>query len=166
MMDDESGPYPRAGVSEVIGFLEILDDESGKIDAYKLGRNINHHLEQLLSVLDTARILGFVEYEAGDVFFTPKGRHFIRSDQEERKKIIAATLAELPVFRELLSFLATCEEHATGIEYLDELIARDLTGEEAQNIKNAILNWGRFAELIWVDSDEREIHLEEKEDET
>lgn len=164
-MDDESSPYPRAGVSEVIGFLEILDDESGKIDVYKLGKNIDHQLEQLLSVLETARILGFVEYEAGDVFFTPKGKRFIQSSQEERKKIIAATLPEIPVFRELLAFLTHNEEHAVSTEYLDQLITRDLTAEEIQKIKNAVLHWGRFAELIWVDSDEQEIHLEEKEEE-
>ncbi|MEN3186220.1 MAG: AAA-associated domain-containing protein [Atribacterota bacterium] len=164
-MDDETGPYLKAGVSEVIGFLEILDDESGKIDVYRLGKNIDHQLEQLLSVLETARLLGFIEYDAGDVFFTPKGKHFVQSSQEERKKIIATTLLEIPVFKELLSFLTQSEEHTVGMEYLDQLITRDFTTEEVQKIKNAMLHWGRFAELIWVDSDQQEIHLEEKEEE-
>ncbi len=31
-------------------------------------------------------------------------------------------------------------------------------------IRDIILDWGRFAELVWVDSDTKEIHLEEEED--
>ncbi len=164
-MDGESSSYLRAGVGEVIGLLEILDDESGKMDVYKLGKSLHHHLEQLLEVLETAKILGFVEYEAGDVFLTPKGKRFVESSQEERKSIIANTLQELPVFKDFLAFLAVSEDHTVDLASLDQFIVGNFTEEEREKIKHAFLNWGRFAELIWVDSDEQEIHLEEHEEE-
>jgi NitT/TauT family transport system ATP-binding protein len=164
-MDGEGSSYLRAGVGEVLGLLEILDDESGKMDVYRLGKSIHHHLEQLLDVLETARILGFIEYEAGDVFLTPKGKRFVESTQDERKRMIADALLEIPVFRDFLSFLSSREDHTVELDELDQFIVGDFTHEELQKIKNAFLNWGRFAELIWVDSDEREIHLEEEEEE-
>lgn len=165
-MDGESSLYLRAGVGEVVGLLELLDDESGKMDVYKLGKSMHHHLEQLLEVLETARILGFVEYEAGDVFLTPKGKRFVESSQEERKRIIADTLRELPVFKDFLSFLAASEDHVVDIASLDQFIVGNFPEEELRKLKHAFLNWARFAELIWVDSDEQEIHLEEPEEET
>jgi len=132
---------------------------------YRLGKSIHHHLEQLLDVLETARILGFIEYEAGDVFLTPKGKRFVESTQDERKRMIADALLEIPVFRDFLSFLSSREDRTVELDELDQFIVGDFTQEELQKIKNAFLNWGRFAELIWVDSEEREIHLEEEEEE-
>jgi hypothetical protein len=79
--------------------------------------------------------------------------------------MIADALLEIPIFRDFLSFLSSREDRTVELDELDQFIVGDFTQEELQKIKNAFLNWGRFAELIWVDSEEREIHLEEEEEE-
>ena len=41
-MVSERSQWPKARVGEVIGLLEMIDDEKGKIDIYKLGKIIGH----------------------------------------------------------------------------------------------------------------------------
>jgi len=44
-------PLPKARVSEVLGLLEILDDEGGHVDLYKLGRTLGHDIDELISTI-------------------------------------------------------------------------------------------------------------------
>jgi NitT/TauT family transport system ATP-binding protein len=164
-MRDEGSNWPKAGVSEVIGLLEMIDDEGGKIDVYKIGKTIGHKLDQLLSAVETAKTFGFVAVEEGDILLTELGKTLLRSSTDERKKIIAQILPQFDVFKELLDVLYLKEDHVLDLEYLEEIIGRVLPEKETEKARDIILDWGRFAELIRVDSDEQEIHLEEEEEE-
>jgi NitT/TauT family transport system ATP-binding protein len=164
-MRDEGSNWPKAGVSEVIGLLEMIDDEGGKIDVYKIGKTIGHKLDQLLSAVETAKTFGFVAVEEGDILLTELGKTLLRSSTDERKKIIAQILPQFDVFKELLDVLYLKEDHVVDLEYLEEIIGRVLPEKETEKARDIILDWGRFAELIRVDSDEQEIHLEEEEEE-
>jgi|YNPMSStandDraft_1061717.scaffolds.fasta_scaffold79570_2 NitT/TauT family transport system ATP-binding protein len=164
-MRDEGSSWPKAGVSEVIGLLEMIDDEGGKIDVYKIGKTIGHKLDQLLSAVETAKTFGFVAVEEGDILLTELGKTLLRSSTDERKKIIAQILPQFDVFKELLDILYLKENHVVDLEYLEEIIGRVLPEKETEKARDIILDWGRFAELIRVDSDEQEIHLEEEEEE-
>lgn len=149
----------------MIGLLEMIDDEGGKIDVYKIGKTIGHKLDQLLSAVETAKTFGFVAVEEGDILLTELGKTLLRSSTDERKKIIAQILPQFDVFKELLDILYLKENHVVDLEYLEEIIGRVLPEKETEKARDIILDWGRFAELIRVDSDEQEIHLEEEEEE-
>jgi len=163
-MDDEGGQCPKAGVNEVIGFLEILDDESGKIDAYKIGKNFGHQLDQLLDVIQTAQIFGFLNVSEGDLLLTDFGKQFVQSSLEQRKQIIADFIREFGVFQLLLDTLQEHPARAVSIEYLEKSLGESYSEGEMNRIRDVILDWGRYAELVWVDSDTQEIHLEEEEE--
>jgi NitT/TauT family transport system ATP-binding protein len=143
----------------------MIDDEGGKIDVYKIGKTIGHKLDQLLSAVETAKTFGFVAVEEGDILLTELGKTLLRSSTDERKKIIAQILPQFDVFKELLDVLYLKEDHVLDLEYLEEIIGRVLPEKETEKARDIILDWGRFAELIRVDSDEQEIHLEEEEEE-
>jgi NitT/TauT family transport system ATP-binding protein len=143
----------------------MIDDEGGKIDVYKIGKTIGHKLDQLLSAVETAKTFGFVAVEEGDILLTELGKTLLRSSTDERKKIIAQILPQFDVFKELLDILYLKENHVVDLEYLEEIIGRVLPEKETEKARDIILDWGRFAELIRVDSDEQEIHLEEEEEE-
>jgi len=164
-MDNESSRWPKARVGEVVGLLEMIDDEKGKIDVYKLGKTIGHKLDQLLDVIETAKLFGLVTVEEGDLFFTELGRTLIKGSMDERKKIIAESLPKITVFKELLNVLHLREDHTVDISYLEQIISHNLSEEEIDRMRDIILDWGRFAELIWVDSDDQQIHLNETEEE-
>lgn len=163
-MREESGNWPKAGVSEVVGLLEMIDDEGGKIDVYKIGKTIGHKLDQLLGAVETAKTFGFVTVEEGDILLTELGKTLLRGSTDERKRIIAQILPQFDVFKELLDVLHLTEDHVVDVEYLEEIIGRVLPEKEVEKAKDIVLDWGRFAELIRVDSDDQEIHLEEEEE--
>lgn len=163
-MDGEGGHYPRAGVNEVIGFLEILDDASGQIDAYQIGKNFGHQLDQLLDVIHTAQIFGFLNVNEGNLLLNDFGKQFVRSSLEERKKFSANLIRTLEVFQLLLEALQKNPTQTVNIEFLENSLDQSYSENEMNQIRDIILDWGRFAELVWVDSDTKEIHLEEEED--
>jgi NitT/TauT family transport system ATP-binding protein len=158
-------PLPKARVSEVLGLLEILDDEGGHVDLYKLGRTLGHDIDELISTIETAQLFNLVEVDNGDVVFTEVGKQFTDQNMEQRKNYISEVLSKLPYMVELLTALAESEEHSVDMEYLERIIDGEYSEREVKYFVRNLLDWARFAELIWVDSDEQTIHLETEEDE-
>jgi len=158
-------PLPKARVSEVLGLLEILDDEGGHVDLYKLGRTLGHDIDELISTIETAQLFNLVEVDNGDVVFTEVGKQFTDQNMEQRKTYISEVLSKLPYMVELLTALAESEEHSVDMEYLEKIIDGEYSEREVKYFVRNLLDWARFAELIWVDSDEQTIHLETEEDE-
>ena len=158
-------PLPKARVSEVLGLLEILDDEGGHVDLYRLGRTLGHDIDELISTIETAQLFGLVDVDNGDVVFTEVGKQFTDQDMEERKRYISESLSKLPYMVELLTALAESEEHSVDMEFLEKIIDGEYSEREIKYFVRNILDWARFAELIWVDSDEQTIHLETEEEE-
>ncbi len=158
-------PLPKARVSEVLGLLEILDDEGGHVDLYKLGRTLGHDIDELISTIETAQLFNLVEVDNGDVVFTEVGKQFTDQNMEQRKTYISEVLSKLPYMVELLTALAESEEHSVDMEYLEKIIDGEYSEREVKYFVRNLLDWSRFAELIWVDSDEQTIHLETQEDE-
>jgi len=156
---------PRSDVGHVLGLLEILLDEDGVMDAYKLQTEEHLSLDDILAIIATAKSFGFVEIKNGDIMLTDLGRRFASADLQTRKKLLREVLEHHPVFEKILSVLRGVEEGCIDREEFDRLIGGDLTEEEEDIISKNILDWGRFAELIWYDGDEDEVCLETEEDE-
>jgi len=108
-------PLPKARVSEVLGLLEILDDEGGHVDLYKLGRTLGHDIDELISTIETAQLFNLVEVDNGDVVFTEVGKQFTDQNMEQRKTYISEVLSKLPYMVELLTALAQSEEHSVDM---------------------------------------------------
>jgi len=97
--------------------------------------------------------------------FTEVGKQFTDQNMEQRKTYISEVLSKLPYMVELLTALAQSEEHSVDMEYLERIIDGEYSEREVKYFVRNLLDWARFAELIWVDSDEQTIHLETEEDE-
>jgi len=132
---------------------------------YKLGRTLGHDIDELISTIETAQLFNLVEVDNGDVVFTEVGKQFTDQNMEQRKTYISEVLSKLPYMVELLTALAESEEHSVDMEYLEKIIDGEYSEREVKYFVRNLLDWARFAELIWVDSDEQTIHLETEEDE-
>ena len=155
---------PRSDVGHVLGLLEILLDEDGVMDAYKLATEEHLSLDDILGIIETAKAFGFVKVEKGDVILTELGKEFVEADLQKRKNILRDVLEKHPVFMKILSVLRGVPDNCIDREEFDNLIGGDLTSEEEDVISKNILDWGRFAELIWYDGDEDTVCLETEED--
>lgn len=60
-------PIPDCQLTWVFGLLETLEDRGGRDDGYKIARDLQFKFSDLLKVMKTAEILGFVSTPAGDV---------------------------------------------------------------------------------------------------
>ncbi len=145
--------------------MEILLDEDGRIDLHKLYTEEHLSLDQMVSIIKTAELLGFVKVENGDLVLTDVGRKMVEEDLQDRKEILRARLRELPVFKKILTTLSASPDGCISREEFEALVSSDLTDEEAKLVVKNILDWGRFAELFSYDAEDDTVCLEKEEDE-
>src|SRR5437762_518975 len=59
-------PIPHARIGSIVGLLETLNDNGGKMDVYKLSQQLHFELDDLMPITEAAELLGFVKIESGD----------------------------------------------------------------------------------------------------
>ena len=155
-------PLPPAGLSKVLGLLEILDDHGGREDIYKLARELRDSFGELIVIIKAAEILEFVETPGGDLVLLPLGKKVIELPVNEKKRIISQQVAKLPLIDHMVNFLRSREYHqATRPEVIEELI-HVLPTERPKPQFDALVNWGRYSELMTFSRDEDVLRLSDK----
>lgn len=152
---------PNVGLSEVMGFLELLDDAGGREDVFRMSQSLNMELDDILPVIEAGELLGLLVAEKGDVTLTAVGRGFLDADVNHRKKILAGRLTGLGIFERVLAIL---REHRNGRAprwlFVDEFAER-LPDEEAAQLVRTVIDWGRYAELIGYSPETEEVYLDQ-----
>ena len=59
--------------TRLIGFIDILDQMGGKADVAAISSKERLELDDILAILETGQILGFIEVKSEDVSITEKG---------------------------------------------------------------------------------------------
>ena len=65
-------PIPDCQLTWVFGLLETIEDRGGRDDGYKIARDLQFKFSDLLKVMKTAEILGFVSTPAGGIMCAPR----------------------------------------------------------------------------------------------
>ncbi len=147
-------PLPPAGLSRMLGLLELIDDHGGRDDIYRIAQEIRDSFGGLLAIIKGAEVLGFVETPGGDVVLLPLGKKLIEVSVNEKKRLIAERIAAHPTFAYFKTFLLQRpDQSATREEIMDELI-RVLPTERPKPQFDTLLNWGRYAEIFHYSRDE------------
>jgi len=153
---------PSTNLPRVFGLLEILDDRGGREDGYRLARDLNYDLGELLKVMKAGEILGFVVTPGGDIVLEPLGRKFLDADINERKLMLRERLREHGLFNYLVRLLKGQEDGAVEKELVLEHLAMLLPDEDPEQLFSTIVNWGRFAELFGYNKDEDRFYLDQE----
>jgi NitT/TauT family transport system ATP-binding protein len=153
-------PIPDCQMTWVFGLLETLEDRGGRDDGYKIARDLQFKFSDLLKVMKTAEILGFVSTPDGDVVLEPLGKHFIESDINQRKLMVREQLKQLGLFAYLMRLLRAQEDRSLSKEVVLEHLAMLLPNERPEKMFSTIVNWGRFAELFGYNKDEDRFYLD------
>src|SRR5215472_3966530 len=98
-------PIPNCQMTWVFGLLEMLEDRGGREDGYKIARDLQFKFTDLLKVMKTAEILGFVTTPAGDIVLESLGRQFLEGDINQRKLIVREQLKKLGLFAYFMRLL-------------------------------------------------------------
>ena len=67
-------PLPHVSVGGLAGLLEILNDLGGREDLPHLGRLLTFEVDDLLPIVDAAKMLGFAEVADADIELTAEGK--------------------------------------------------------------------------------------------
>jgi NitT/TauT family transport system ATP-binding protein len=154
---------PRVSANEIAGLIEALAEpqRAGRADLPELGDALGLGVDALLPVLEAAELLGFAQLRDGDIALTPEGRIYFDTDLLRRKEIFAThLLRNVPLAAHIRRVLEERHTHtAPRARFLAEL-EDYLETDECETVLDAVIAWGRFAELYSYDLERAEFSLE------
>lgn len=153
-------PVPEVGMTKVVGLLEVLDDQGGRQDIYRLARDLSYEFGELLGVIKAAEILKLVHTPGGDVVLEPLGKRIIECDVNTKKRLLKEQVKVHSLFRHFLAFLKNRPEpNATADEILEEA-GRILPQEKPDSVFRVLVGWGRYTEIFGFNQDDDSFYLD------
>jgi NitT/TauT family transport system ATP-binding protein len=154
---------PRVSTNSLAGLLEELaaPPYHGRADLPHLEDNVGLETDELLPLIETLQLLGFATVAGGDIELTITGRAYADADIQRRKVIFGDQLVHhIPLAAHIRRVLDERPGHrAPKARFLREL-EDHLDEEEADELLETIINWGRHAELFAYDYDSEVLSLE------
>jgi NitT/TauT family transport system ATP-binding protein len=143
----------------ISGLLETVAAEpyNGRADMPDIARSLHLEVDDLFPVAEVAHVLGFAEMQTGDIALTPIGKEFVGLDIQERKGLFAQRLLKgVPMAARILAVLQERPGHRAPRARFQQELEDFLTDAAAEQTIDAIIGWGRYAEIFNYD-DKREI---------
>jgi len=152
---------PKIAISDLAGLLEHLSElPANRQDIYRLPEELKVDPSHILSLAETAEILGFAYVEKGDINLTSLGETFAEASIQARKEIFATRIRRLPLVRWLTTMLTHSENHALDWDVIHTALELEFPTDEAEKQLDTLINWGRYAELISYNDDKALVYLE------
>lgn len=153
----ETLPHARPG--GVSGLLELLVDQQGTGNIYRLAEDLAFELDDLMPIVESAQLLGLLRVEGGDAVVTSAGFEFARypgsPSQPLRELFRQAALAHVLLLRQISDALVTktFEDVAPSVpkELFLESLREQFHEEEAVRQLETAIAWGRYAGLFDYD---------------
>ncbi|MEO8812065.1 MAG: nitrate/sulfonate/bicarbonate ABC transporter ATP-binding protein [Caulobacteraceae bacterium] len=145
------------------GMIETLGAAPGAADEFgDLGRELQMEADELLPIAETLQLMRFAEIEGRTIRLTPAGRRYDAAAIDERKQLFARhLLAYVPLAAHIRRVLDDRASHqAPATRFRDEL--EDFMSEPyAEETMDAIVSWGRFAEIFAYHEDDDRFSLDD-----
>ncbi len=158
---DDVAPLPDVEIGEIIGMLEYLKEEGGRTDIYEIADDENLEIDDLVPIIKVATLLGFARVENGDLILTELGKELIEGDENKRKLIFKEALKKLPAFKKVIELLLSNPDHSIDKSDLLKLLMQEMPEDEARVTLKSLINFGRYAELIGYNPENKEIYLDQ-----
>jgi NitT/TauT family transport system ATP-binding protein len=150
---------PNAQLSALAGLLEKLVEEGGRVDLYRISGDLVLELDDLLPIVESGDLLGFITVHEGDLLLTPLGRAYADATILGRKAIIAGRVLRLPIIAWIYETLQQDDNRRVAWDYFHEKLQADF-GDLAEKQLDIAISWGRHAELFAYDDVSGELYLE------
>ncbi len=155
---------PDAPVQQLAGLIETLMESrfEGKADLPALAEYQSLDVDDLFPLIEALQLLGFANVDNGDIALTAPGRVYGDANLQSRKQILADQLKQhIPLAAHIRKVLEERPNHrAPAGRFLAEL-EDHLEEEDAANVLDTVINWGRHAELYAYDYDTETVTLED-----
>jgi NitT/TauT family transport system ATP-binding protein len=152
---------PVVPVGRILGLLSILRDHPDLDNVYDIANEIGKDYGETISLVKAAEILELVDTPKDEVRFTELGKKFVEADNDTRKEIFAEQVKKLRLFHIILGYLEVQEE--VDAETVMKDISTALPYENAENVLQTMIAWGRYAGLMDYDANTQMVTRPEKE---
>ena len=161
---------PAAGVSEILGLLEILTDSEETINVFDLSARIAKDFGETIAIVKAAEMLNLVDTPKDDVLMTELGWYFLADPLPARKTLFKQAIMKLRLFQILLEQLDEAPDKRVAAEQVLERLAALLPYDRSDKLFETLVAWGRYAEILDYDQDTNTLYLprhdEEEDDES
>ncbi|MBW4021937.1 MAG: nitrate/sulfonate/bicarbonate ABC transporter ATP-binding protein [Proteobacteria bacterium] len=160
-------PLPVVSTNLMAGLMETIEGEpyNGRADLPALANAFQMEADELLPIGEALQMLGFAEFEEGDISLTDAGRRFVGADTDDRKEEFAAALrAHVPIINQIRQVLDERWNHrAPALRFRDEL-EDHMSPEYADSTMRTVIAWGRYGELFSYDREADQFSLDDDHD--
>ncbi len=117
-------------------------------------------VDDFLSILEAANMLGFAEVTEGRVNVTPIGRDFATTTILRSKDLFRHQVVErVPIIATIVKTLAEKQTGAMRSDFFIDLLDEYFPAAEAQRQFDTAVDWGRYAELFEYDAAEERLSV-------
>jgi NitT/TauT family transport system ATP-binding protein len=151
---------PQVRIGAIAGFLELLEDRQEK-DLYRLGQELLLEVDEILPIVEGAKLMDFLGIQEGDLLLTPVGNNFIAGDIDERKQIVRnQILGHIRLVQQIDRMLHAKRNCRISEELILDILEAHFSPQEAMRQLKTAIDWGRYAEIYSYDEPTGEIFLE------
>jgi NitT/TauT family transport system ATP-binding protein len=152
---------PSVRIGSVAGLLELLEDRQEK-DLYRLAQELQLEVDDILPIVEAAKLMDFVELVEGDISLKPIAQEFINGSIDERKKIVRSQLlTNIRIIQQIFRLLEAKNNQRIPEELVLDILETHLSPKEAQQQLQTVVDWGRYAEIYSYDEPSGQIFLEQ-----
>jgi NitT/TauT family transport system ATP-binding protein len=146
-----------AGLIETVAAAPYL----GRADLHEIGRALYLEVDELFPVVELLHHLGFADLKEGEFALTAAARSFAELDNETRKKMFAThLLASVPLAQHIRRVLDERQEHRAPRSRFEQELEDYLSDGAAEETLDAVIDWGRYAEVFAYDDEAQIFSLE------
>jgi len=128
----------------------------------EIARTLQLEIDELFPVAEILQYLGFAEIKEGDILLSSAARSFADLDTQSRKRMFADhLLASVPLAQHIKHVLDERPGHRAPRVRFEQELEDYLTDGAAQETLDAVVDWGRYAEIFAYDDQAEMFSLED-----
>ncbi|HEY4801482.1 MAG TPA: nitrate/sulfonate/bicarbonate ABC transporter ATP-binding protein [Paraburkholderia sp.] len=142
---------PGISVNLMAGLIETLAAEpyNGRADMSEIARSLQLEVNDLFPIAEMLQHLGFAEVSEGDVVLTHAGKTYADFNTQERKLLFAEQLLRhVPLAARITTVLGERPGHRAPRVRFEQELEDLLADDAAQETLDAVIGWGRYAEIF------------------
>ncbi|MGA8566600.1 MAG: AAA-associated domain-containing protein [Candidatus Binataceae bacterium] len=149
---------PPVPINRLGGFIEALASPpyQGRAELAKIAGALALDIRDLFLIAEALHILEFAELKDGAIRLTAAGSVFAHSATDERKRLFKEHLLQfVPLAVHIRHILDEREGHVAPRERFEPELEDHLNPNDAENTLQAVIGWGRYADLFTYDDETR-----------
>jgi NitT/TauT family transport system ATP-binding protein len=155
---------PAVSTNAMAGLIETVaaPPYDGKADLPEIARTLQLEVDDLFPVAEVLQYLGLAEIKEGDIQLSADARNFAELDPQSRKRMFAEhLLASVPLAQHIKRVLDERPGHRAPRVRFEQELEDYLSDSAAEETLDAVIDWGRYAEIFAYDDEAEMFSLED-----